>query len=189
MIKGKLLIITAPSGAGKTTIVRHLLRHIPSLAFSVSATTRPPRENETHGVDYYFLSEEEFRQGIEKEEFAEWEEVYPGRFYGTLKKEMERKWEEGKTVVFDIDVKGALNLQRQFRDESLSLFIAPPSREALRKRLEGRGTENAETLEVRMERASMELTQSRQFDTVIINDDLELAKQKAMQAVSSFLHE
>jgi guanylate kinase len=184
---GKLLIITAPSGAGKTTIVRHLLQQFPQLEFSVSATTRPKREYEEDGKDYFFLSEAAFREKVAAGDFAEWEEVYAGRMYGTLRSEMERIWDKGHCIVFDIDVLGAMNLQRQFPKTSMSLFIAPPSIEALRQRLEARGTETTASLETRLERAEMEMAQSGGFHHVLVNDQLEQACNTAGELVGKFL--
>jgi guanylate kinase len=184
---GKLLIITAPSGAGKTTIVRHLLQQCPQLEFSVSATTRPRRDNEVDGKDYYFLSESSFREKIESGAFAEWEEVYAGRMYGTLRSELERIWGKGNYIVFDIDVLGAMNLQAQFPDTSFSMFIAPPSIEALRQRLLARGTETEATLVTRLARAEMEMSKSGGFHHVLVNDNLERACREAEQLVGKFL--
>jgi guanylate kinase len=185
--EGKLLIITAPSGAGKTTIVHDLLEHFPNLAFSVSATTRLKREHETEGVDYYFINESSFREKIETGQFAEWEEVYPGRLYGTLKSEMTRLWSEDKCVVFDIDVLGAMNLKSQYPLDSLAIFIAPPSLEVLEKRLRNRGTETEETIQIRLNRARMELEQKEKFDLVVVNDQLEIACETVRRAVHKFL--
>lgn len=187
MHNGKLIIITAPSGAGKTTIVKYLLEQIPTLAFSVSATTRPIRPNETDGVDYYFLSTEEFKNKIENHEFVEWEEVYPGRFYGTLKTEVKRLWDAGKQIIFDVDVKGALHLQNKFPGRTLAIFIKPPSVEVLIERLRNRKTETAETLETRVERFRLELAYEDKFDNVIINDRLETALSEALEAVTAFI--
>lgn len=185
--QGKLVIITAPSGAGKTTIGKYLLEQLPQLKFSVSATTRAARENEKEGVDYYFMSEEEFDLHIQHHDFLEWEEVYPGRRYGTLRSEVIRLWDEGKHVVFDIDVLGAIRLQAQFPEKTLSVFIAPPSLEILRERLIIRNTETPENLSIRLQRAEMELQHMDRFDEVIINDDLQKAKQQALDIVSNFL--
>lgn len=187
MKRGKLLIITAPSGAGKTTVVHDLLQHFPNLAFSVSATTRKQREHETDGVDYYFIDVDTFKQRVSAGEFAEWEEVYPGKLYGTLKSEMTRLWLQDKCVVFDIDVLGALNLKAQYPDDSLSVFIAPPSLEVLESRLRGRGTETEETIQIRLSRAKMELSQQEKFDFVVVNDDLSVACANVRKAVENFL--
>ena len=178
---GKAVIFSAPSGAGKTTIVRYLLgRPELNLAFSVSATTRPPRGTEQNGVDYHFLSVEEFRARIDAGELLEWEEVYPGKFYGTLHAELERLWAEGKTVLFDVDVVGGANLRRLLGDGALAIFIQPPSLEALRARLEGRGTDAPERIEERLAKAQWELDQKGAFDKVLVNDDLDAACAEAL---------
>lgn len=178
---GKAVIFSAPSGAGKTTIVRYLLnRPELNLAFSVSATTRPPRGTEQNGVDYHFLSVEEFQTRIDAGELLEWEEVYPGKFYGTLHAELERLWADGKTVLFDVDVVGGANLRRLLGDSALAIFIQPPSLEALRARLEGRGTDAPERIEERLAKARWELDQSGVFDKVLVNDVLEVACAEAL---------
>ena len=184
---GKLLIFTAPSGAGKTTIVRHLLQKFGELAFSVSATTRPPRPGEEHGRDYYFLSQEEFARLVGEGAFVEYEEVYPGRFYGTLHSEVHRIWEADRTVVFDIEVKGATNIKRHYPDGSLAVFVSPPSREVLFQRLRDRSTEDAESLRVRIERAGEELAYADSFDRVLVNDDLPTALAEAEVVTRRFL--
>ena len=184
---GKLLILTAPSGAGKTTIVRHLLGHFDELAFSVSATNRPRRPGEEHGVHYYFLTDEQFQAKVAAGEFAEYEEVYPGRFYGTLKAEIDRKWAEGKTVVFDIEVKGATNLKKMYGVAATAVFVNPPSKKELFQRLRDRSTETEEQLKVRMERAAMELGYVDNFDYVLVNDDLEVALAEAELLVKRVL--
>ncbi len=184
----KLLIVTAPSGAGKTTIVQHLLQQFPNLAFSVSATTRPPRSGETNGKDYYFLTLESFRRKIRENAFVEWEEVYADRYYGTLRSELENLWAIGKDVIFDIDTKGALNLKQTFPEQSLAIFIRPPSYEVLSERLKGRNTEGAEDLRIRLEKASEEMEYQDRFDRTILNDDLNLAVQEAFQVVDQFLN-
>ena len=184
---GKLLIFTAPSGAGKTTIVRHLLQKFGELAFSVSATTRPPRPGEEHGRDYYFLSQEEFARLVGEGAFVEYEEVYPGRFYGTLHSEVHRIWEADRTVVFDIEVKGATNIKRHYPDGSLAVFVSPPSREVLFQRLRDRSTEDAESLRVRIERAGEELAYADSFDRVLVNDDLPTALAEAEIVTRRFL--
>ena len=186
--QGKLVIITAPSGAGKTTIGKYLLEQIPNLKFSVSATTRLPRAGEQEGVDYYFMTPEAFDRHIEEDDFLEWEEVYPGRRYGTLRKEAQRLWDEGKHVIFDIDVLGAIKLQAQFPTNTLSVFIAPPSLEILRERLTLRNTETPENLAIRLSRANMEMEKKDMFDVVVINDNLTAAKQQAYDVVSEFLN-
>lgn len=186
-MSGKLIIISAPSGAGKTSIVKKVLHEIPSLAFSISATNRPKRENEKEGRDYYFLSSELFMQKIEENAFLEWQEVYAGRFYGTLKSEVERIWAEGKDVIFDIDVLGGLNLKRQFEERALSIFIKPPSTEELMQRLSSRGTESVESLKERYTKAEFELSFENQFDVAVINDDLQHAQQEVIYLVKNFI--
>ena len=188
MNQHKIIIITAPSGAGKTSIVHYLLQKYPrQLAFSVSATTRQPRENEINGEDYYFLSEEIFRQKIQQNEFVEWEMVYEGKYYGTLHAELERIWSIEKTPVLDIDVKGALHIQRHFPASSFSIFIQPPSVEELRKRLESRGTETKASLEARVNKAAYELSFRDHFNQVIVNNHLEYACAEAEKIVSALL--
>ena len=186
---GKLLILTAPSGAGKTTIVRHLLKKFGELAFSVSATTRPPRPGETDGVDYHFLSNREFLERVAVGEFVEYEEVYPGRFYGTLRSEVHRIWEQGRTVVFDIEVKGATHIKEHFPLGSLAIFVAPPSEETLFQRLRDRSTEDEESLRVRIARAAEELTYADRFDRVLVNDDLNTALAEAELITREFLRD
>lgn len=183
----KMLIVTAPSGAGKTTIVRHLLKTFENLSFSVSATTRPPRKGEVDKKDYYFLTLRKFNNRIKKDAFAEWEEVYPGKFYGTLKSEIEKKWRKKKNVVFDIEVKGATNLKKLYGDRALAIFIKPPSLEELIRRLESRATENKKTLAERIARAKEELTYENNFDKVLINDQLSVALKEAEQMVIDFM--
>jgi guanylate kinase len=184
----KIIIITAPSGAGKTSITRHLLRTFSNrLAFSVSAATRQARGNEKNGVDYYFMSQEEFTNKIQHEEFIEWEMVYEGKYYGTLKSELIRIWKEGKVPVLDIDVKGAIHVEQQFPETTLSLFIEPPSVDELKRRLMSRGTESAESLNARVSKASYELTFKTSFDYIIVNDNLERACRQAESIVSAFL--
>jgi guanylate kinase len=184
----KIIIITAPSGAGKTSITRYLLNKYPEkLAFSVSAATRQPRGAEQDGVDYYFMSEEEFTDKIQHEEFVEWEMVYKGKYYGTLKSELQRIWTEGKAPVLDIDVKGAIHVQQQFPDTTLSLFIEPPSVDELKRRLQSRGTESEESLNTRVNKASYEISFKNSFDLVIVNDDLEKACKEAETAILNFL--
>ena len=169
---GKLVIFSAPSGSGKTTIVRELLQRFLRLEFSVSATSRAPRGKERNGVDYFFLSPEEFRQAVQEDKFVEWEEVYSGTCYGTLRSEMERIWQKGNVIVFDVDVIGGLNLKRIFSDRACAIFIMPPSIETLRERLVKRGTDSPETIECRVAKAEFELTKAPEFDHVVINDDL-----------------
>lgn len=186
-MQGKLIIVSAPSGAGKTSIVKYLLENIPQLAFSISATSRSKRENEQDGKDYYFLSANDFKQKLADNEFLEWQEVYPNQFYGTLKSEVERLWNEGKHVIFDVDVLGGLNIKKAFGKQALAVFIQPPTVEALRERLSGRGTENPESLKKRLDKAEYELSFAPQFDTVIINDVLTAAQKEAVQKISDFL--
>lgn len=183
----KILIITAPSGAGKTSITRHLMQQFPQLSFSISAATRKPRYNEVDGKDYYFISEEDFKQKIKEKQFAEWEMVYEGKYYGTLKEELERIWLLEKVPVLDIDVKGAIHIQQQYPINTLSIFIEPPSVEELKKRLLSRGTETADTLEARINKASYEISFKTHFNRVIINADLETACTEAEEIVGAFL--
>lgn len=184
----KLIIFTAPSGAGKTTIVHHLLNKFPDkLSFSVSAATRSPRANEKSGVDYYFMSVEEFKEKIKQNEFVEWEMVYEGKYYGTLRSDLERIWNSGKTPVLDIDVKGAIHVQQQFPDITLSVFIEPPSVEVLRERLRSRGTETEESLQTRVNKATYEISFKHEFTECIVNDDLQKACRKAEELLRSFL--
>jgi guanylate kinase len=184
----KIIIITAPSGAGKTSITRYLLNKFSGkLAFSISAATRKARGEEKNGVDYYFISEEEFTNKIQHEEFIEWEMVYEGKYYGTLKSELHRLWEEDKTPVLDIDVKGAIHVQQQFPETTLSLFIEPPSVEELKRRLQSRGTESEESLNARVNKASYELSFKHSFNHIIVNSDLERACKEAEEIVSKFI--
>ena len=184
---GKAVIFSAPSGAGKTTIVRHLLGHPElNLAFSVSATTRPPRGTEQDGLDYHFLTVETFKARIDAGALLEWEEVYPGKFYGTLRTEMNRLWAEGKTVVFDVDVVGGANLRRLLGNSALAVFIQPPSLEVLRHRLENRGTDAPERIEERLAKAQWELEQHIHFDKVLINDDLAAAQAQALEWLKAY---
>lgn len=183
----KLVIFTAPSGAGKTTIVRHLLKTMPELAFSISATTRARRENEVEGKDYYYIGVAAFKKLIEEDAFAEWQEVYPNQFYGTLRREMERIWAEGKHIVFDIDVKGAVNLKLAYPEQSLAVFVKPPSKEALFERLRQRKTENEESLRKRLAKAEEELTFENKFDHILVNDVLETALEEAQNVVRRFI--
>ena len=188
MEQHKVVIITAPSGAGKTTIVKHLLQQYSDvLSFSISAATRSARHTEQHGVDYYFMTEQTFTQKINNNEFVEWEMVYEGKYYGTLKAELERIWAMGKTPVLDIDVKGAIHVQQQYKNNSLSIFIQPPSVDALTQRLQSRGTETEASLKARVDKASYELTFKNHFDTIIVNDILENAFAKAATVVLDFV--
>lgn len=183
----KILIITAPSGAGKTSITQHLIQRFPQLAFSISAATRQPREYEKNGVDYYFMSEETFKEKIKQKEFAEWEMVYEGKYYGTLKSELERIWANGQVPILDIDVKGALHVQQRYPINTLSLFIEPPSVDELMKRLMSRGTETEESLAARINKASYEISFKSHFDEVVVNDNLEKACTDAEKLVGNFL--
>ena len=186
-IHQKILIITAPSGAGKTSITKHLMKVFPVLEFSISAATRKARGNEKDGVDYYFMGLEEFNHKIQQKEFAEWEMVYEGKFYGTLKSELKRIWNLGKVPVLDIDVKGALHIQRQYPENTLSIFVQPPSVEVLKDRLLGRGTETEESLAARVNKAAYELSFKEHFDKTIINNNLEIACADAEKLVLDFL--
>ena len=182
----KLIIFSAPSGSGKSTIITYLLKQNLNLAFSISATSRPPRGTEQHGVEYFFLSPEEFRQRIANDEFLEYEEVYEDRFYGTLKAQVERQLEAGQNVVFDVDVVGGCNIKQYYGNRALSVFIQPPSIEELRKRLEGRGTDAPQVIEDRLAKASYELTFAPKFDKVVVNDDLEKAQAETLQLIKDF---
>ncbi len=184
---GKLVIFSAPSGAGKSTLVNYLLPQFPQLNFSISATSRAPRGREEHGKDYYFLSSEEFQARVAKDELLEWEEVYAGTYYGTLRSEVERIWSEGKVVVFDIDVVGALNLKKQFGDRALALFVQAPSVEVLEQRLRGRATDSEEKIQQRVAKATIEMARAPEFDQVVVNDDLETAKAEALAILKDFL--
>ncbi len=183
----KIVIITAPSGAGKTSITKHLMSRFPQLAFSVSAATRPPRANEKNGVDYHFMSVEAFQQKIQEQAFIEWEMVYEGKYYGTLKSEIQRIWDKGQVPVLDIDVKGAIHVQDLYPGKTLSLFIEPPSVEALKNRLMSRGTETEETLQARLNKAAYEISFKHSFTHVILNDELSKACSEAEQVIDSFL--
>lgn len=190
MASGKLIIFSAPSGAGKTTIVRHLLDTFPQdIAFSISASTRAPRGEEVHGQDYYFMSKEEFLHRIAKKEFVEFEEVYSDTYYGTLRSEIERIWAEGKHVIFDIDVEGGLHLKRKYPDNSLAIFVMPPSIEVLAQRLRGRGTDNEEKLRERIAKAEKELAYATRFDLTLHNNDLGQACKEAEQLLANFLND
>lgn len=183
----KIIILTAPSGAGKTSITRFLLAKYPQLAFSVSAATRAPRDNETNGVDYYFISSEEFNHKIKDSEFVEWEMVYEGKYYGTLKSEFNRIWENGQVPILDIDVKGAIHVQQQYLENSFTIFIEPPSVDELKRRLESRGTENIETLQARVNKAAYEISFKHHFHKTIINNNLDYACKEAEEAIMVFL--
>ena len=188
-MKGKLIIVSAPSGSGKSTIVNWLMKEHPELKlyFSISCTSRAPRGEEQDGVEYFFLTPEAFKEKIANEEFLEYEEVYENRYYGTLKSQVEQQREAGQNVVFDVDVKGGVNIKRHYGDEALSLFIQPPSVAALRSRLEGRGTDTPEAIQQRLAKAEYELSFASQFDCVIVNDNLETAKQEALKVLQDFL--
>jgi guanylate kinase len=189
MTKGKLLVFSAPSGSGKTTIVRHLLAQPDlNLEFSISCTTRAPRGEEIDGKDYYFISWDEFKKHIKAEEFVEWEEVYTDNFYGTLKAEVERIWALGKHVIFDIDVAGGLRIKHKFPNETLAVFVKPPSVDELKRRLKQRSTESEDKINMRIAKASVELATAPQFDTIIKNYDLEVAKEEAYQLVKKFIN-
>jgi len=187
-MEGKLVIISAPSGAGKTTIVNHLLRKGLELEFSVSATTRAPRGKEKNGKEYYFISAEDFREKIRKNEFTEWQEVYKDQFYGTLKSEIERIWADKKHVIFDVDVKGGINLKNIFGDKAISVFIMPPSVKEVEKRLINRATDDRSKIKVRVEKAIEEMKLADNFDHIVINDNLERAKNEVYEMVKSFLY-
>ena len=184
---GKLVIFSAPSGSGKTTIVRELLKRFDCFEFSISATSRQPRGAEQNGIDYYFLTNEEFKERVARDEFVEWEEVYQGTCYGTLKSEMERIWNNGKVIIFDVDVMGGINLKRLFGDGACSMFIMPPSIEELERRLRGRGTDAEEVIQKRIAKAEFEISKAPEFDHVVINDKLDVAVEEAAGIITSFL--
>jgi guanylate kinase len=185
--EGKCIIFSAPSGAGKTTIVHRLLQEIPSLSFSVSACSREARPTEKDGVDYYFLTADEFKNKIENQEFIEWEEVYANNFYGTLTSEIEKIWNANKTVIFDVDVVGGLNLKLYFGDKALAVFVQPPSLEILEKRLRSRKTESEEKIQVRIKKATIEMERANEFDYVLVNNELDLAVNEIKEIVLKFL--
>lgn len=184
----KIILITAPSGSGKTSIVKHLMKKIRVLAFSVSATTRPPRQSEKEGKDYYFISEVEFREKIHNKEFLEWEMVYEGKYYGTLKSEMERIWKDNKVPVLDIDVQGAIHVQQQYPVNTIAVFIQAPSIAELKRRLQSRGSETAESLQARLNKSSYEMTFKNQFKHIVINENFELACKETEQIIKEFLN-
>ena len=184
---GKVLIFSAPSGAGKSTIVRHLMDIYPFLGFSISATSRLPRGDEKDGVEYYFMTDEQFKAGIEDDLFVEYEEVYSGHYYGTLKSEVERIWSENKAVVFDIDVQGGMRLKSLYGENALSVFIEPPSLETLRERLVKRGTDSPEAIERRILKAEEEMSHSDKFDRILLNDSLERSKEEIEKIVDDFV--
>jgi len=188
-MNGKLIIFSAPSGAGKSTLVQHLLTCGFDMEFSISATSRAPRGNEKHGVEYYYLSPEEFRQRIDNHEFLEYEEVYPNCYYGTLRSEVERITGSGKNIVFDVDVVGGINIKEEFGNRALAVFIAPPSKEILHDRLINRGTDSPEMIEKRIGKADYEMTFAPQFDIVVVNDDLQIAKNEAENVIREFLNQ
>lgn len=187
MKNGKIIIFSAPSGAGKSTLIGHLLERFPQLEFSISATSRAPRGSEVNGKEYYFLSNEEFKNKVAAGEFVEWEEVYAGTCYGTLRSELKRIWDKGHVIVFDVDVKGGVNLKKIFGDDALSIFIMPPSVEELRRRLEKRGTDAPETIAKRVAKAEEEITYAPLFDKIVINDSLETAIADAIRITESFI--
>ncbi len=188
-MEGKLIIFSAPSGSGKTTIVKNLLQKKLNLEFSISATNRPKRANEKDGKDYYFLTTEDFKSKIRNNEFVEWEEVYENRFYGTLKSELHRIWSKGNHVIFDVDVVGGLNIKKQYPDKALSIFVMPPNINILEQRLRNRSTDSNQDIEIRIAKAKKELEFAKQFDLVILNDDLNLAVKEAEQAVNNFINQ
>ena len=184
---GKLIIFSAPSGSGKTTLVHHLLKQNLGLEFSISATSRSPRGEEINGKDYYFLSQDEFRQRVLDGEFLEWEEVYSGTLYGTLRSEVERIWSEGKTVIFDMDVVGGLNLKGLYGDKALAIFVKPPDMEELERRLRGRATDSDDKIRQRLAKARKELGRADRFDYILVNNDLSVAKKEAENLIKVFL--
>ncbi len=186
-MKGKLIILSAPSGSGKSTIINYLLKKNLNLHFSISATSRPPRGTEQHGVEYFFLSAEEFRKKIADNEFLEYEEVYPGGFYGTLKLQVQHQLEAGQNVIFDVDVVGGCNIKKYYGEEALSVFIQPPSIEELRKRLIKRNTDDTKKIEERLAKAEFELGFASRFDKIIVNDDLQKACKETLETIQSFL--
>ncbi len=186
-MEGKLVIFSAPSGAGKTTLVRYLLGRDLKLNFSVSACTRPPRAGEVHGKDYYFLPVKDFRQKIDRGEFVEWEEVYKDHYYGTLHSELQRIWDKKEHVIFDVDVRGGLNLKKQFKERALSVFVRPPSLEDLKERLISRSSDDRSTIEIRITKAGEEMKYAAQFDNILVNDNLEEAQNQAYLIVREFL--
>lgn len=188
MFEGKVIIFCAPSGSGKTTIVKHLLKENSNVGFSISACTRDKRgREEENGKDYYFLTPEDFKSKIDNNEFVEWEEVYAGAFYGTLKSEIERLWEEGKHVLFDVDVQGGLNLKKYFGEKALAVFVQPPSVEILEQRLRGRGTEDEDSISRRLFKVNFEMSFKNQFDTILINDKIDDSFRKAQELVDNFV--
>ena len=189
MSSKKLIIFSAPSGSGKSTLVQYLMQQNPNMAFSISCTSRQPRGTEKDGVEYYFLSPDEFRRRIDNDEFLEYEEVYTDKFYGTLKSEVERLCDAGKVVLFDVDVKGGINIKKFYGERALSIFVMPPSVEELSRRLHGRGTDTEEVIQTRLDKAAYEMTFAPQFDTIVVNDDLDVAKAEVLQKVKAFLND
>lgn len=187
-MEGKVIIVSAPSGAGKTSIVRHLLQAVPELRFSISATTRAKRDYEADGKDYYFITPDQFKARLANDEFLEWQEVYVNQYYGSLKSEVERIWNNGQTVIFDVDVLGALNIKKFYGDKALAVFIQPPTLEELGNRLRNRGTETPESMKKRLDKAEYELSFADKFDTIVLNDDLSTAQQEMISLVKDFLH-
>lgn len=187
MKDGKMIVVSAPSGSGKTSIVKELIKSGLGLVFSVSACSRSPRAGETDAVDYFFLSQKEFKEKISNKEFVEWEEVYPGNYYGTLHSEIRRIWNQGKHVIFDVDVKGGLNIKAQYPDNCLAIFISTPSPEELENRLRKRSTENEDALRKRLDKAAYEMSFADQFDKIVVNDKLDIAIEEAKKLVKSFL--
>jgi guanylate kinase len=188
MAEGKLVILSAPSGSGKSTLIQHILEvaGLP-LQFSISATSRPPRGSEQHGIEYYFLTPADFKEKILSGQFLEYEEVYPDRFYGTLKKEVEKQLKRGKNIIFDVDVAGGLNIKKMYGDDALLIFVQPPSIEELQKRLEKRGTDSPEVIRDRVNKAASELELASQYDKIIVNDDLEQAKKQVTETINKFI--
>ncbi|WP_334125655.1 guanylate kinase [Empedobacter brevis] len=187
MKKGKLIVFSAPSGAGKTTLVRYALEKLDHIKFSISCTTRDKREGEVHGKDYYFLTPEEFKRKISNDEFVEHEEVYRDNFYGTLKSEVDRITSEGNSVIFDIDVIGALNIKNLYGEQCLTVFVNPPSLEVLKERLISRNTESEDKLKQRIDKAGIEMEKAKEFDVILLNDDLETAKAKTLEIITDFI--
>ena len=184
----KIILITAPSGSGKTSIVKHLMKKFPSLAFSVSATTRPPRKSEKEGIDYYFITEKEFKEKIHHKDFLEWEMVYEGKYYGTLKSDIERIWKENKIPVLDIDVQGAIHVQQQYPVNTIAIFVQAPSTDELKRRLQSRGSETEESLQARLDKSSYEMTFKNHFENIIINENFEEACKETEKIIDNFLN-